>query len=167
MASRLAPEKGVEVAVEACAAAGVPLVVAGDGPRGRGAARAGGARGGEVRFAGRLDAPGAGASCARGAALAVVPSRSAETFGLAAAEAMADGVPVVASRIGALPELVEADGLVAAGDRRALAGRDPSAASATPPPASAASPAPASSPGRTPPRPRLRAAYDAGAARGP
>ena len=55
------------------------------------------------------------------AALAVVPSRSWETFGLAAAEAMADGVPVVASRVGALPELVEADGLVAPGDATALA----------------------------------------------
>ena len=55
------------------------------------------------------------------AALAIVPSRSAETFGLAAAEAMAAGVPVVASAIGALPELVGADGLVAPGDADALA----------------------------------------------
>ena len=47
----------------------------------------------------------AGASCARGAAIALVPSRSAETFGLAAAEAMAAGLPVAASRVGALPEL--------------------------------------------------------------
>ena len=31
--SRLAPEKGVDVAIEACQMAGVPLVVAGDGPR--------------------------------------------------------------------------------------------------------------------------------------
>ena len=35
---------------------------------------------------------------------------------------MADGVPVVASRVGALPELVEEDGLVAADDVHALAG---------------------------------------------
>jgi hypothetical protein len=50
---------------------------------------------------------GAGAGRpARRAALAIVPSRSAETFGLAAAEAMADGVPVVATAVGALPELV-------------------------------------------------------------
>jgi glycosyltransferase involved in cell wall biosynthesis len=53
--------------------------------------------------------------------MAIVPSRSGETFGLAAAEAMAAGVPVVASRVGALPELVPDQWLVAAGDPRALA----------------------------------------------
>jgi glycosyltransferase involved in cell wall biosynthesis len=40
---------------------------------------------------------------------------------MAAAEAMAAGVPVVASRIGALPELVEQDGLVDPGDATVLA----------------------------------------------
>ena len=40
-AGRLTPEKGFADAVAACAAAGVPLVVAGDGPAARGAARAG------------------------------------------------------------------------------------------------------------------------------
>lgn len=37
----------------------------------------------------------------------VVPSTEPEPFGLVAAEAMAAGLPVVASRIGALPEIVE------------------------------------------------------------
>jgi glycosyltransferase involved in cell wall biosynthesis len=37
----------------------------------------------------------------------VVPSTEPEPFGLVAVEAMAAGLPVVASRIGALPELVE------------------------------------------------------------
>jgi glycosyltransferase involved in cell wall biosynthesis len=120
VASRLAPEKGVEVAIDACASAGVPLVVAGDGPEAAALRERGACARGEVRFAGRVDPP-ALAELRAGAGLAVVPSRSAETFGLAAAEAMADGVPVVASRMGALPELVESDGLVPAGDAVALA----------------------------------------------
>jgi glycosyltransferase involved in cell wall biosynthesis len=152
--SRLAPEKGVDVAIEACQMAGVPLVVAGDGPeRGNLEMRAGppefGAepvRGGRtelgvsavavapkkaggppprarhsvLRFAGHVG----DAELDRlreGAALAIIPSRSAETFGMAAAEAMAAGVPVVASRVGALPELVEPEGLVEPGDATALA----------------------------------------------
>ncbi len=164
--SRLAPEKGVDVAIEACQMAGIPLVVAGDGPeranleaRARhskfGASRpltetscAGGqagvsggdagledlpgqvakevdaprARGGhrDLRFLGRVDDVEL-ERLRKGAALAIVPSRSAETFGMAAAEAMAAGVPVVASRIGALPELVEQEGLVDPGDATALA----------------------------------------------
>ena len=56
-----------------------------------------------------------------GAAIALVPSRSAETFGLAAAEAMAAGLPVAASRVGALGELLDEQGLVPAGDAGALA----------------------------------------------
>jgi glycosyltransferase involved in cell wall biosynthesis len=56
-----------------------------------------------------------------GASLALAPSRSAETFALAAAEAMAAGLPVAASNVGALPELVEPEGLVPAGDAAALA----------------------------------------------
>lgn len=140
--SRLAPEKGVDVAIDACAIAGVPLVIAGEGPE-RDSLRAraqkvqatglerdsldGRAADAEapdtagVRFAGQVD----DAQLARlraGAALAVVPSRSAETFGLAAAEAMAAGLPVVASRVGALAELVEGEGLVVPGDASALAG---------------------------------------------
>ena len=106
VASRIAPEKGVDVAIAACARAGLPLVVAGDG-----AVRSEG----DVRFVGRVDAEELAALRAR-AALALVPSRSAETFGLAAAEAMAAGVPVVASWMGALTELVDAGGLVAPGD---------------------------------------------------
>jgi glycosyltransferase involved in cell wall biosynthesis len=119
IASRLAPEKGIETAIAACRAAGIPLVVAGDGPeRARLQALA---RGADVRFAGRVGAADLAALRAS-AGVALVPSRSQETFGLAAAEAMAAGVPVVASRIGALPELLAEDGaLVAPGDAAALA----------------------------------------------
>ena len=56
-----------------------------------------------------------------GAAIALAPSRSAETFGLAVAEAMAAGLPVAASRVGALPELLDDGALVPAGDAQALA----------------------------------------------
>ena len=75
---------------------------------------------GDLRFVGHVDDAELD-RLRRGAALAIVPSRSAETFGMAAAEAMAAGVPVVASRIGALPELVEPEGLVDPGDATALA----------------------------------------------
>ncbi|HEY1689398.1 MAG TPA: glycosyltransferase family 4 protein [Solirubrobacteraceae bacterium] len=129
---RLAAEKGVEVAIDACAAVGRELVVAGDGPlmedlRGR-ASRAGvgyaqrheRASHVQVRFTGTVSSEEL-ARLRAGAALALVPSRSAETFGIAAAEAMAAGLPVLASDVGALPELVEADGLVPPGDPQALA----------------------------------------------
>jgi glycosyltransferase involved in cell wall biosynthesis len=122
---RLAAEKGVDVAIEACRRAGVELVVAGDGPLAGslgGGARLGGAvrLGGGVRLVGRVDDAELGRLRAA-ASLAVVPSRSAETFGLAAAEAMAAGLPVAASRVGALPELLDDAGLVAPGDPDALA----------------------------------------------
>jgi glycosyltransferase involved in cell wall biosynthesis len=115
--ARLAPEKGIDVAIDACKMAGVPLVVAGEGPE----LQALRARGGEVRFLGRVNERCLGELRA-GAALALVPSRAAETFGIAAAEAMAAGLPVVASRVGALPELLGEEALVPAGDARALAG---------------------------------------------
>ena len=117
--ARLSAEKGVDVAIDACRIAGVALVVAGDGAEREVLARRAG-EGGEVRFVGRVDAARL-AELRVGAALALVPSRSAETFGLAAAEAMAAGLPVAASQVGALPELVGEEGLVPAGDPSALA----------------------------------------------
>jgi glycosyltransferase involved in cell wall biosynthesis len=116
--SRLAVEKGVDVAVEACRMADMPLVVAGDGPE-LGALREL-AAGTKATFLGRVD----DATLARlrvEAAVALAPSRSAETFGLAVAEAMAAGLPVAASRVGAIPELLDEDALVAPGDAAALA----------------------------------------------
>ena len=56
-----------------------------------------------------------------GARVALMPSLTAETFGLAAAEAMAAGVPVAGSRIGALPELLPPDWCAAPGDPASLA----------------------------------------------
>jgi glycosyltransferase involved in cell wall biosynthesis len=114
-AGRLEPEKGVDVAIEACGLAGMPLVVAGEGSE---RARFTGAHG--VTFAGQLD-EAALAELRAGARLALMPSRTAETFGRAAAEALAAGLPVAASDIGALPELLPHDWLSPPGDAHALA----------------------------------------------
>jgi glycosyltransferase involved in cell wall biosynthesis len=116
--SRLAPEKGVDVAIDACAAVGRPLVIAGEGPER--AALWARATGTNTVFEGRVDDDRLRALRAT-AGLAIVPSRAAETFGLAAAEAMAAGLPVAGSAIGALPELCDPAGLVAPGDVDALA----------------------------------------------
>jgi glycosyltransferase involved in cell wall biosynthesis len=123
--SRLAPEKGVDLAIEACRIAGLELVVAGDGPERphlEQLSEAGATvrPAGRVRFVGEIDDVTLAALRAS-ASVAVVPSRSAETFGLAAAEAMAAGLPVAATRIGALPELVPGEWLAPAGDALSLA----------------------------------------------
>ena len=57
----------------------------------------------DVRFLGRLDQV---ADLLRATDLFLLPSQS-ESFGLAALEAMACGAPVVASRAGGLPEVIE------------------------------------------------------------
>ncbi len=119
LVSRLAPEKGVDVAIEACRIAGIPLLIAGDGPE-RTALEAR-AVGLDVRFAGRVAEPEL-EELRADAAVALAPSRSGETFGMAAAEAMAAGLPVAGSRIGALTELLEPDALAEPGDAGELAG---------------------------------------------
>ncbi len=116
--SRLAPEKGVDVAIEACRLAGLPLVIAGDGPELDALRAVAGA--GDVRFVGRVDDTEL-ARLRANASIALVPSRSAETFGMAAAEALACGLPVAASKVGALPELLDEASLAPAGDPAGLA----------------------------------------------
>ena len=62
-----------------------------------------------VRFVGQVHPSRLGDLYRRAAAL-LAPSRCYETFGLAAAEAMSHGTPVIVRRIGALTEMVEESG---------------------------------------------------------
>jgi N-acetyl-alpha-D-glucosaminyl L-malate synthase BshA len=81
------------------------LVLAGDGPQ-RPEAEQEAERLGvteDVRFLGKVDAV---AELLRSADLYLLPSAS-ESFGLSALEAMACGAPVLATRVGGLPEVVE------------------------------------------------------------
>lgn len=104
VASRLSHEKGVDLAIAACAEAGVPLTVCGDGPLGDELRAQAVALGADVTFTGRVS-PGALARLRAQATVALVPSRAQETFGLAALEALAAGLSVVATRVGALADL--------------------------------------------------------------
>ena len=115
---RLRIRKGVEVLLEALPP-GARLLIAGDGEH---RAALEGKAGESVRFLGRCGA-GRVRGLLRGAAALVVPSIY-EGMPLVILEAMEAGVPVVASRVSGIPEVVE-DGvtgwLVPPEDPRALA----------------------------------------------
>lgn len=120
-AGRLSEEKGVR-ALPALASSirPIPLLVAGGGPLEDVLRRA---DAGNLRLLGHL-AEDALAAVRERASVVVVPSLFPETFGYAVAEAQLEARPVVASRIGALGELVthEVTGLlVPPGDAAALA----------------------------------------------
>jgi glycosyltransferase involved in cell wall biosynthesis len=120
--ARLSDEKGVDVAIRASALTGVPMRVAGDGPDRPALAALARELGAPVEFMGRAGRA-ALAQLLRGAAVVLVPSRFHETAGYAAMEAMAAGVPVLASDLGALPETLGAERCVPMGDPDALAAR--------------------------------------------
>jgi glycosyltransferase involved in cell wall biosynthesis len=108
VAARLSPEKGIVDAVAACAHAGVPLRIAGEGPERERLERAARESGADVTFLGRLPAADVRRELA-GAAMVLMPSRYNEFSPFSALEAMAQGVPVVATAMGGLPELLGPD----------------------------------------------------------
>lgn len=121
VAGRLSVEKGVAYAIDAARDAQVPLKIAGDGPLERELRRRAESAP-HVEFLGRV-APERVRALLRGAAMALVPSISGDVMPFAALEAMAAGVPVVASDAGSLPEVVGAGSCVPKKDAAALAGR--------------------------------------------
>ena len=121
-AGRLFPQKGFDVFLRAHAATvNKPhLTLIGDGPERKSLEHLARSLGlnGEIRFRGQQDRENVVAEMA-GAELVVIPSRR-ESFGLVALEAMALGKPVVASRVGGLPEILEgADALLVEPDEPA------------------------------------------------
>jgi glycosyltransferase involved in cell wall biosynthesis len=117
-AGRFVPEKGVECLIAAARIAGLPLRLAGM------AAHHPAIRDGDDIACVETPTRAALIDFYRGARMLVAPSLWFETFAIVAAEAMAHGVPVVASDIGALADTVQRDRtglLVPPGDDRALA----------------------------------------------
>jgi glycosyltransferase involved in cell wall biosynthesis len=99
---RVSREKGVETLLRAHEAAGTwDLVVAGTGPLARGLQK----QYPKPRFVGQLSGPALKATIG-GASAIVVPSEWYENCPMSVLEAMAYGKPIVASRIGGIPELV-------------------------------------------------------------
>jgi len=119
---RVSPEKGISTLLEAAKLTEIPVLIVGDYshmPEVHHQAPS------NVRFFGPI-ARDKISDVYMSAKYCIVPSLCMESFCLACAESMAHGVPPIASRIGALPELVR-DGisglLFAAGDHEALSAR--------------------------------------------
>lgn len=108
-AGRLERMKGVQVLLERFASYdAADLVIAGDGEfEGELRRRAAGLR--HVHFLGRVS-PAQLRSLYAGAIALVVPSIGYEVFGLVVLEAFAQGTPVIAHDLGALPELIDESG---------------------------------------------------------
>jgi glycosyltransferase involved in cell wall biosynthesis len=100
---RLSREKDVRTLLEAWRSIRAPLILAGDGPD-RHALQA--VAPAEVVFRGKVD-PNEVTQLLTGARALIVPSRWYEGAPRSVIEAYAAGVPVIATRFGALPEIVE------------------------------------------------------------
>lgn len=100
---RLSPEKGCATLLEAWRGIDAPLTVIGHGPeldRLRASAPQ------NVTFAGHQDSTIVRQAMADARAV-IMPSQWFEAFGLVAIEAMMVGTPVIASRVGALPDIIK------------------------------------------------------------
>lgn len=121
--SRLVERKGVLQALTAAQQVDLPLWIAGDGvmrPQVEQAAKESGAR---VSYLGWADRGGVSGLLSRARSL-WLPSLWAEPFGISGLEALSLGVPVIASRVGGIPEWLEhgqCGYLVPPGDADALA----------------------------------------------
>ncbi|AOW85959.1 MULTISPECIES: glycosyltransferase [Streptomyces] len=125
MCSRLSVEKRPGTAFDALDAlrrrgGRAALVVAGDGPLRPRLEQRARERALPVTFLGHLADPGALGALQASADVCLAPG-PAETFGLAALEAMASGTPVVASASSALSEVIGSAGAVAADHGEAFA----------------------------------------------
>ncbi|HWD65941.1 MAG TPA: glycosyltransferase family 4 protein [Solirubrobacteraceae bacterium] len=120
VSGRLVEEKGFDTAIRAARAAGVPLVVAGQGPDEARLREL--AQGAEVSFPGWL-APGELASVRAGAAVVLAPSRCEEACPYSVLEALGAGLPVLVSDRGGLPEMAPPENVLPAEDPDAWAGK--------------------------------------------
>ncbi len=113
VSGRLVEEKGFDTAIAAARSAEVPLVIAGEGPDER--RLRGLAEGGDVQFTGWLS-PAALAQLRERAAVVLAPSRWEEPCPYSVLDALASGVPVLASDRGGLPELVGPENVLPVAD---------------------------------------------------
>jgi len=100
-AGRFVPEKGVETLMEACRKIGLPLRLAGNSPSHPAI------QPDDDTQCVETPTPDALVDFYRGARVLVVASLWEETFACVLSEAKSHGIPVIASRIGAMPDLID------------------------------------------------------------
>jgi glycosyltransferase involved in cell wall biosynthesis len=116
---RLSPEKGLSHLVRALSGTDIPLRIVGDGPE-RAALQSQAST--NITFEG-LVSPERVRQAMRMAKILVLPSISYDNMPVCVVEAFANGLPVIATRLGSLPEIVDegvTGRLVAAADPTAL-----------------------------------------------